>query len=275
MRNNINLLTENEIVKPALPNNKHSLAPEKPTSGIPAQKVQDAISALPVMPNALDASVVQSEGNIPAHIEVGLEKIDTRGVRGIYDPVTERIYLVADNIESEQEAKEIWLHEQVGHHGLRGIMDEQERNLLLNQVALSVGNTELRSIAERYGLDLQDKSQRQQAAEEYLAQVAEKLFLGESLSVKAARAWKKLVAFMKKALAKFGIVDAPDTLVEDVLADSVSYLRGAGSSTRIIAKDGQRYYLVPQAVMRHPRLGRVRDLLNVDIESTEMRDIID
>lgn len=248
-----------------------SLRPENVSSGVTAKAVTDAINIIPDTPNALPVTVLQSERDLPAHILDGLK--GSTGVRGVFDDVAGTVYLVADNLNSAEEAKAIWMHEQVGHHGLRGIMNDIERAQLLNQVALVAGK-DLQPIAQRYNFDLNDKAQRQQAAEEYLAQAAEQLTLDESLTGKAKRAWAKLVTAMQKVLSKLGIVNAPNTLIEDVLANSVTYLKGL-SDQRVLTHDGQRYSLTPQIALRHPSLARVRDLLGINVEESEVRDLID
>ncbi len=121
--------------------------------------------------NAPDVAVIQSESGLPAGIRRAIESAGAQGeVRGVF--WRGRAYVVADNVRSAAEVEETVLHEVVGHYGLRELLG-QDFTKLLDDVYLTQGRSGLRDIAERYGFDLNDRTQRRQAAKEKLAHIAQ------------------------------------------------------------------------------------------------------
>lgn len=146
--------------------------------------------------NAAPVHVVQTAKELPDNIRALFDgHLDE--VEGVYDPATGAVWMVADNISDSARAAEVWAHEQVGHHGLRGMFSREERRRILNQLWLSLGgmgNAGIRDIAERYGLDprrLQDD--RQTVMEEYVAHMAEKRQRGR-LNGKEESLWRRIVS---------------------------------------------------------------------------------
>ena len=86
----------------------------------------------------------------------------------------ERIYLVADRLQSPEQVEQVVLHEVVGHVGLRKLLGaDYER--LLREVVRAYGSAGLKPIAEAYGLDLASPEDRLEAAEERLAHTANRV----------------------------------------------------------------------------------------------------
>jgi len=115
--------------------------------------------------------VVQSENDLPQSIrrEI-LASQNTAPVRGAFHQG--RAYVVADNLRSIEDMEETILHEVIGHFGLRNVLGEG-MNKTLDDVYTAIGERDIQSIASRRGFDLNDESQRREAVEEYLAELAQ------------------------------------------------------------------------------------------------------
>lgn len=83
-----------------------------------------------------------------------------------------KAYLVADQIASNAEAQEALLHEMVGHYGLRGAFGEKLTAVL--EEVVKNRRADVAAKAEEYGLDMNKHEDRLTAAEEVLANMAQK-----------------------------------------------------------------------------------------------------
>lgn len=170
-----------------------------------AQAVERTVSALNnAAKNATQTEVVQRFEDLPEHIRrqyKGKESV----FEGGYDTGTGKIWFVADNINSLDRVSEIWMHEQVGHHGMHSLLTPQERKQLTNQLWAQLGgmgNEGIRDIAERYDLDPRlNAADRETVIEEYVSKHAEKKNAGE-LSKADAPLWKRIVSAMRRMLAR-------------------------------------------------------------------------
>lgn len=170
-----------------------------------AQAVERTVSALNnAAKNATQTEVVQRFEDLPEHIRQqykGRESV----FEGGYDTGTGKIWFVADNINSLDRVSEIWMHEQVGHHGMHSLLTPQERKQLTNQLWAQLGgmgNEGIRDIAERYDLDPRlNAADRETVIEEYVSKRAEKKNAGE-LSKADAPLWKRIVSAMRRMLAR-------------------------------------------------------------------------
>lgn len=170
-----------------------------------SQAVERIVSALnDAAKNATQTEVVQRFEDLPEHIRQqykGRESV----FEGGYDTGTGKIWFVADNINSLDRVSEIWMHEQVGHHGIRSLLTPQERKQLTNQLWAQLGgmgNEGIRDIAERYDLDPRlNAADRETVIEEYVSKRAEKKNAGE-LSKADAPLWKRIVSAVRRMLAR-------------------------------------------------------------------------
>ncbi len=170
-----------------------------------SQAVERIVSALnDAAKNATQTEVVQRFEDLPEHIRQqykGRESV----FEGGYDTGTGKIWFVADNINSLDRVSEIWMHEQVGHHGIRSLLTPQERKQLTNQLWAQLGgmgNEGIKDIAERYGLDPRlNAADRETVIEEYVSKRAEKKRAGE-FSKADAPLWKRIVSAVRRMLAR-------------------------------------------------------------------------
>ncbi|WP_337939038.1 PLxRFG domain-containing protein [Bilophila wadsworthia] len=170
-----------------------------------SQAVERIVSALNnAAKNATQTEVVQRFEDLPEHIRQqykGRESV----FEGGYDTGTGKIWFVAANINSLDRVSEIWMHEQIGHHGMHSLLTPQERKQLTNQLWAQLGgmgNEGIRDIAERYDLDPRlNAADRETVIEEYVSKRAEKKNAGE-LSKADAPLWKRIVSAVRRMLAR-------------------------------------------------------------------------
>ena len=170
-----------------------------------SQAMERIVSALNnAAKNATQTEVVQRFEDLPEHIRQqykGRESV----FEGGYDTGRGKIWFVAANINSLDRVSEIWMHEQIGHHGMHSLLTPQERKQLTNQLWAQLGgmsNEGIRDIAERYDLDPRlNAADRETVIEEYVSKRAEKKNAGE-LSKADAPLWKRIVSAVRRMLAR-------------------------------------------------------------------------
>jgi len=83
-----------------------------------------------------------------------------------------KVYLLADQLGSPAEVARVLFHEALGHYGLRGTFGAELRPILRQLAGLR--RADVAAKARAYGLDMGNERQRLMAAEEVLAEMAEK-----------------------------------------------------------------------------------------------------
>lgn len=163
------------------------------------QQVADALGKRAA--NAADTRGVQSFEELPEHIRQLYGDVASR-LEGVYDPASGTVYLVADNLHSTARAAEVWMHENMVHHGLNGLLGMDEKRRVLNRLWQGMGgmgNAEIASVANKYGVDpLWDVKDRALVMEEYLARLAEKRAAGK-LSDQEQTLWRRFVEAVLRA----------------------------------------------------------------------------
>ena len=164
-----------------------------------AQSVADALGKRAA--NAADTRGVQSFEELPEHIRQLYGDVASR-LEGVYDSASDTVYLVADNLHSTARAADVWMHENMVHHGLNGLLGMDEKRRVLNRLWQGMGgmgNAEIASVANKYGVDpLWDVKDRALVMEEYLARLAEKRAAGK-LSDQEQTLWRRFVEAVLRA----------------------------------------------------------------------------
>jgi hypothetical protein len=83
-----------------------------------------------------------------------------------------RVYLLASQLPTQRDVARVLFHEALGHHGLRGMFGGQLDGILQQIVVARRGDVAKKAAA--YGLDMDKVQDRMKAAEEVLAEMAEK-----------------------------------------------------------------------------------------------------
>ena len=140
-------------------------------------------------PDAAPVRIVQSQGELPPHLLEEYRRSGSTGaIEGVYDRASRAVWLVADNLESKSRAGEIWLHENVAHHGLRAVFGSDKGfDAFLKRNAPHFG----------YGRD-------HIAMEEHIARMAEKMDVGQALTPQERSLWGKFVDYVRGWLVKNG-----------------------------------------------------------------------
>ena len=83
-----------------------------------------------------------------------------------------KVYVLASQVSSPREVARVLMHEALGHAGLQGVFGKALTPIL--QQLATLRRADVAAKAKAYGLDIADPAQRLQAAEEVLAEMAEK-----------------------------------------------------------------------------------------------------
>jgi hypothetical protein len=182
-----------------------SLASRKPGRGILLSRLKEVVKKLGKdAANAAPVETVQSFDELPEHVRKAY-KGKERIFEGAYDPTTGKVWLVAENLTSSERAAEVWMHEQVGHHGLRGLFSAEQRGILLDRLWKELGgmgNATLKALAGKYGLNpIGNKADARRLTEEYIARLAEKA-RREELSAQEKPLWKRIVEAVRYFLQR-------------------------------------------------------------------------
>lgn len=158
------------------------MARARSATAIPIDRAQALISAITGrLENAPETIVVQSmqDAQVPEIVRREDARQRSQGASGEPEGFyyKGKAHIVLDGLsrkkgESDDQALlRVFSHEVLGHAGLRGLFRNDLENVL-NEVSLK-RLADVRKKAAEYGLDLADKSQRMEAAEEVLAEMAQ------------------------------------------------------------------------------------------------------
>jgi len=190
-------------------------APKEPLSKESVQGFADA--RLKELNNAPETEVVDTIDDIPDRIKNQLEENMRSGVRGVYDPMSKKIYLVREMLGNEQDVINTVEHEAVGHYATEAYLGT-EANSFFNQVYLKYGRKGLQAIADERGYDLSTSEGRINAAKEKIAQLSES---GENPGMV-----KKFFAWMREQLRKiFPNMTLSDNEIKTTIGKARDYLK--------------------------------------------------
>lgn len=223
-------------------------------------KVQEIAADFP----SVEFVTLDNWGQLPDSLRAAVRN---RG-RGFFDPAEGKVYINASRVRPH-EVLELMLHEAVGHKGLRAVVPGEQLDQLLDKVyAAHFNDEEFQKIASRYfpeniqsltdengeeyfGVSLENVEQQREAAEEYIAHIAQK-------GVPKPSWWKQFLQQIRMLFGKFKWAEDAvllDSQIETVLALAAKKVRKAGvkeylttgSGLRFAETDdyGQPYYDIP------------------------------
>lgn len=178
---------------------------------------------------ALPWKWVPSQENLPKSIVDKAmsenSRLKRRGsIDGVYDPKTGKVYLVADQIKTKDDVARVWLHEQVGHHGIDLVYpNKKDRDAFHEEVFRSVGIDKIRKVVSPSEMRIFEGSDkgakaRIRLADEYVAYLTNKVINKEKLTVEEKSAWQKILDIVRKAWAKLYGKAPVNTLSDDDIA---------------------------------------------------------
>jgi hypothetical protein len=202
---------------PAQPGDVRFHLNEKPAEafqGIAPEDVAHGIKGYQeAAPGAAPVQIVRTMDELPPHLLEEYRRSGSTGaIEGVYDRGTRSVWLVADNLESRSRAGEIWLHENVAHHGLRTVFGTDARF-----------DKFLTGMAKDYGFS------DHIAAEEHIARIAETMNVGKALEPRDRSLWGRFVDYVRGWLVRNGWATPKHADLEALLQDSLTRMaRGGG-----------------------------------------------
>lgn len=123
-----------------------------------------------------------------------------------------QVYINAEAVRNVADLERVLRHETLGHAGLRGLFGGPELDALLDRLARA-RRGEVAAMATARGLDMMDQTQRRQAAEEVLAELAQ---------TRPEMGWvRDLLALIKAKLREWGVLDADRLSDAEILREYV------------------------------------------------------
>ena len=170
---------------------------EKGMTKAAVDRAVDAIKS--TWKNAPDIEVVQNISELPAEIQEDIAR-DKVNPRGVYDPTTKKVFLVADNIPNDAQAAITLAHESLGHFGLRVVLGQNFKPMM-NQIY--EGNKNVRERADAY---MEEGLDRETAVEEVLSEMAQEVYDTRVPENKnKLTALQKVMNVVRQFLARIGI----------------------------------------------------------------------
>ena len=140
---------------------------------------------------------------------------------GVYDPVTNTTYLVADRLHTGEDVIATLAHEISGHFGLRSIMGQDFPRIM---EMLYKGNKNVRELADAK-IAASPNMPVMTAVEEVLADMAESPTTPAAKGVVA-----RVVAFIKNALKRLSGQTVSDDYVRQIIANANRYVTTGGTA---------------------------------------------
>ena len=159
--------------------------------------------------NAPKHITVQSVADLPKHLRDQAAE-DEVNPRGVYDPDSMLVYLVADNIENKAQTAITLAHEALGHFGLRVLLGKDFKPMLR---AVYAGNKAVRDRADEY---IAKGVSKEDSIEEVLSEMAQEVY---DTRVKEDKnklsALQKFVNYIRQFFRRLGVVQ--DFTDKDIL----------------------------------------------------------
>ena len=143
-----------------------------------------------------------------------------RNIKGWYEPKTGDVVIYEPNATSIDDVTATYLHEVVGHKGMRGIIGEDNYGRYCDAVYKSMSEADRKIFG---------KSDRRKSADEYIASLAER---GTSLN-----AWRRLVGMTRDFLRKYIDLDVCEADVEYMIWRSAKHLSGEDNTALFAVRD--------------------------------------
>jgi hypothetical protein len=141
--------------------------------------------------NAPPVKTVQSESELPQHLQDQIKEEKVLFPKGVWDPRTESVFLIGDNLAGNHDIAYVILHEIVGHFGLQKLLGSKFDSVMNN---IYNGNADVKGRAD---IKIGNGMQKQVAIEEVLAEMAETATNPSLL--------QKIVNIIRQVLKGFGV----------------------------------------------------------------------
>lgn len=191
--------------------------------------------------NGPPVSVAQAYRDLPPDIRKWAREanggVDPKDLKGIYDyrPGQFRIWVVADNHATVEDALETAAHEMVGHYGMRALLGS-EYNDTMDRVWRSfpagVRQAGTRNFGSEY--DHSNLDMRRVAAEEYMAYIAGRVSAEAGVLPKQRTLLARLIEMIRAALRRLGIKAKRITEAEilDLITKAHNFVRSPSAAAQ-------------------------------------------
>jgi len=209
--------------------------PENPIDeGMPKSAVQKVVNGIIARwKNAPKTEVVQDIQELPPQLLQQMLRDNALSAPGVYDPNTQTVYLIADNIPNVKEAVLTLTHEALGHFGIQSILGNTYGKVMDD---IYNGNAKVREAAKAKIAEGLDKHT---AVEEVLAEMAEAGVYNNAIQ----RIFNAIRQFIRRL--GFNPSKVTDIEVRELLANAQRFVV-AGGPTRegVAAFKGKPLYRV-------------------------------
>jgi len=209
--------------------------PENPIDeGMPKSAVQKIVNGIIARwKNAPKTEVVQDIQELPPQLLQQMLRDNALSAPGVYDPNTQTVYLIADNIPNVKEAVLTLTHEALGHFGIQSILGNTYGKVMDD---IYNGNAKVREAAKAKIAEGLDKHT---AVEEVLAEMAEAGVYNNAIQ----RIFNAIRQFIRRL--GFNPSKVTDIEVRELLANAQRFVV-AGGPTRegVTAFQGKPLYRV-------------------------------
>jgi hypothetical protein len=200
-----------------------SLGPS-PSTKLTKQSLEKAIKPLSKnWKNKPRIITVASQTDLPESLKAEVMK---RGIEGRIRGVIHKgkVYLVAQNIENEEQAAKTVIHEVAGHWGLRQILGNDYAPTMRG---IYIENRkDIKAATTKYDFDFSTKADRYMATEEWLAQEAE--------SAPESSFVQRVVSVIRKVLRRlFPNLTWNNAEIQSLLQKSREYVESGGKRARV------------------------------------------
>jgi hypothetical protein len=176
--------------------------------------------------NAPKTEVVQSITELPDYMqnEIRDAKVNPKGA---FDPRTETVYLVADNLVGYNDITITVAHEAIGHYGLRSVLGGTYSKVLNDLYRTNNRVKAKANIKIKQGLD------KDTAIEEVLAEAIEEKVPADTMMGKAVQQLRNI---LRRVMRAFGVSTLNDRDVQDLLNSFSDYVvEGKGTRAEGVA----------------------------------------
>jgi len=187
----------------------------KGTKGNPKNVVEKLVNRMMAgWVNAPKTVVVQSISELPPYMREEIRDAQVNP-KGAFDPRTETVYIVADNIVGYNDLVITVAHEAIGHYGLRSVLGGNYSRVLNN---LYRTNDQVRAKADK---KIKDGLDKETAIEEVLAEAVEEKVPADTLMGKAVQQLKNI---LRRVMQSFGVKTLNDREVQELLDSFSNYV---------------------------------------------------
>ncbi len=155
-------------------------------------------------------------------------------VKGWYNPNTGEIALFMPNMESMRDVESTILHEAVSHYGIKHFLGKEDFDKFLDGVWDMMPASKRAEFLQYVGADMKNPSlaKMRQAADEYVAHIAEKMDLNEL----ERSVWQRFIDYVMNVLRKAGFKNLKQRDVEAVIRASYANLRQNGGNSQVTGR---------------------------------------